>query len=338
MKFAIGYQQPENGESFADIAADYREHVEEVFFPWVMAPSGRKALGAGDWGAQIELENDLRRIRRLGIRLDLLFNSNCYGERAISNSLEQETVSLLEYLDSLGLLPEIITTASPFLAMTVRKHSPSIEIRASVNMRMDSTSAMSYVSDLFDSFYIRRDIQRDMRAVQEVKSWCDANSKKLLMLANSGCLPYCPAQTFHDNIMAHDAGISSMKNVADWNPHLCARLYKNDKRFVEILKSSWIRPEDLKEYEGIFQTVKLATRQHSHPRVVIGAYAAQSFDGNLLELLEPGFSGIFAPYIIDNKRFPDGWMKTAASCLRNCRQCGKCDEILKKVMVMPPRH
>jgi len=182
MKFALGYQQPENGESFADIVTDYRDSLAEVFFPWGGAPSGRVALGRGkgsfDFGAQMELENDLRRIRGFGIKLDLLFNANCYGNHAISRSLEHETNALLEYLDSLGLLPEIVTTTSPFLAMSIRKHAPKIEIRASVNMRLDSTSAMSYVVDLFDSFYIRRDIQRDLTAVREVKTWCDNHNKK----------------------------------------------------------------------------------------------------------------------------------------------------------------
>lgn len=338
MKFAIGYQQPENGESFADIVADYRDSLAEVFFPWVGAPSGRTALGrcggALDLGAQCELENDLHRIRGLGIKLDLLFNANCYGELAISRGLERETKALLDYLDSLGLLPEIVTTTSPFLAMIIRKHAPGIEIRASVNMRIDSTSAMSYVADLFDSFYIRRDIQRDLTAVREVKNWCDNHNKKLLMLANSGCLPYCPAQTFHDNLMAHDAGVSVVDNVNDWNPHLCGRIYGKEKRFEEILKSSWIRPEDLELYDDLFPVVKLATRQHSHPRVVIGAYAARRFNGNLLELLEPGFAGLFAPHIIDNSRFPSDWRQTASSCVKNCRQCGKCRDILSKVMVI----
>ncbi len=335
MKFAVGYQQPANGESFADIAADYRDALAEVFFAWVGAPSGRAVLGAGDWGAQEELESDLKRIRTLGVKLDLLLNANCYGGRAISRSLEHETAALLEHLAGLGLLPEVVTTTSPFLAMVVRRHVPGIEIRASVNMRLDSTSAMSYVAALFDSFYVRRDIQRDLGAVGELKAWADTHGKQLLMLANSGCLPYCPAQTFHDNMMAHDTEVAAAKNVGDWNPHLCARVYGEDKRFEEILKSSWIRPEDLAAYEAFFPVVKLATRQHSHPRVVIGAYAARRYDGNLLELLEPGFAGLFAPYIIDNQRFPPGWMQTAATCAKNCSACGKCRELLAQVMIVP---
>jgi len=34
MQFAVGYQLP-GGETTADIVRDYREHIAEVYFPWV---------------------------------------------------------------------------------------------------------------------------------------------------------------------------------------------------------------------------------------------------------------------------------------------------------------
>lgn len=61
--------------------------------------------------------------------------------------------------------------------------------------------------------------------------------------------------------------------------------------------------------------VKLATRQHDRPRMVIGAYASGRFDGNLTMLMEPNFSSLFGRESwIDNRRFPDDWFGTAADC------------------------
>jgi collagenase-like PrtC family protease len=336
MKFAIGYQQPESEESFSCIVRDYREHIAEVYFPWVgiascRAPLGR-ARGGVDWNAQYGLEQDLTDIRKMGIKLDLLFNANCYGDRAVSVHFENEIISILRHLNSLDICPDIVTTTSLFVARTVKKHFPEIEVRASVNMRIGSTSAMSYVSGLFDSFYIWRDIQRDVNAVNDLKKWCDEHGKGLHMLANSGCLRCCPGQTFHDNMVAHDAGIDEMKNVPGWTPYVCWNLYKEDVNYAEFLKSSWVRPEDISHYEGIIDVMKLATRQHSHPRVVIGAYVNRSFRGNLLDLCEPSFSPAFAPDIIDNSRFPEDWFGTAASCAVNCNNCGKCGKVLKEVL------
>jgi hypothetical protein len=336
MKFAIGYQQAESGESFSSVVNDYREHVAELYFPWIgtatcRAPLG-KARGSVDWNAQYTLEKDLAEIRQMGIKLDLLFNANCYGERAVSINFENEIISIIGHLDSIGLCPDIVTTTSLFVARTVKKQFPEIEVRASVNMRIGSTSAMSYVSGLFDSFYILRDVQRDLNTVKKLKKWCDEHGKGLFMLANSGCLRCCPGQIFHDNMVAHDAGIDEMKNVPGWTPYVCWNLYKEPSNYVEFLKSSWVRPEDIHNYEGIIDVMKLATRQHSHPRVVIGAYANRSFKGNLLDLCEPSFSAIFAPHIIDNSLFPDDWFGTAASCAMNCTNCGKCEKTLEKVL------
>ncbi len=337
MKFAVGYQQPDNGEAFSALTADYASDLAEVYFAWPGSASGRTAWdrsgGAVDWAAQQRLEEDLAAIRGQGLKLDLLLNANCYGERAISRSLENEIGSLLSYLRDRGIDPEIVTTASPFVAHVVKRHFPEIETRASVNMRLDSTLALEYLADTFDSFHLRRDLQRDLSTVARFYDWCERHEKTLCLLANSGCLRNCPYQTFHDNLVAHDAAVAEQRNVEDFISHLCWKLYRNPENFVEFLRGSWIRPEDLPAYEPYFKVVKLATRQHSHPRMVIGAYVSRKFDGNLLDLTEPGFARAFAPWILDNRRFPDNWREIAGACATQCSHCGQCETVLRQVLV-----
>ena len=42
MRFAVGYQLPEEGEeTLVDIVRDHRERIAEVYFPWLDMPSGR---------------------------------------------------------------------------------------------------------------------------------------------------------------------------------------------------------------------------------------------------------------------------------------------------------
>lgn len=336
LKFTIGYQQPESGERFSSIISDYRSKVSEVYFPWIGTASGRPVLGNShgetDRDAQCILEEELRDLRRLGVKLDLLFNANCYGERAISKSLENEICSIIAHLDDIDCRPDIVTTTSLMIARTVKKYFSGTEVRASVNMRIGTTQAMGYVEELFDSFYLRRDLQRNIEYVKKVRRWCDRHGKKLCLLANSGCLRYCPGQTFHDNLIAHSSKAEEMNNVSDWNPHVCRNLYHNPENYVEILKSTWIRPEDLSLYEGIVDTIKLATRQHSHPRMVIGAYGDGNFRGNLLDLLEPGFSAIFSPNYIDNAAFPSQWAACIGTCTGNCDSCRYCNHVLKQVL------
>ena len=334
MKFAIGYNP--DGADFPDLVGDYREHVAEVYFPWVGAASGRAAIGlrrgAADWNAQTRLEEDLLALREMGVKLALLFNANCYGGRAISRSLENEVVSILDYLESLIGGADIVTTTSLAVARTVKKRFPRIEVRASVNMRIGTVQGMDYVSGLFDGYYIQRDVQRDLAHVRRLKAWADAHGKGLYMLANSGCLYCCPGQTFHDNMVAHESEIDETRNIEGWTPHVCWNLLHDRARRAALLQATWVRPEDLHHYDELFPVVKLATRMHDRPRMVIHAYAARKYEGNLLDLLEPGFGPAFAPEVVANEKFPADWFKRTSACGRRCESCRYCDDVLEKVL------
>ena len=327
---AAGYQHFADGAPFAEIALRHPS-VKEVYFPWVGEPSGRPRLGYEEEDDADELaaalRRDLTRLRAAGVRLDLLLNANCYGEEAMSVALETRIAGILEQLSSWGCRPEICTTASPFVARTLKKLFPEIEVRASVNMRLTTLQAFRYLAPLFDSYYIGRDVQRSLETVKRFSGWCHDNGKKLCMLANSGCLRNCPWQTFHDNMIAHSDAAMKTENVKGWNPHLCWTLYKDRKNFAEILKATWVRPEDMHHYEGLVDVVKLATRQHATPDMVISAYERGSFEGNLLDLFEPGFSPAFYPEFLDNTAFPTDWFERTSACACECAGCGYCERV-----------
>lgn len=334
--FAVGYQQNAEGEAFSDMLQDYAEYISEVYFAWPGQASGRNALGSirgrRNWDAQYILEEDLQNFKTQGIKLDILFNANCYGPRAVSQHLENEVLSILEHLDHCAGGVDIVTTTSLAIARTVKKYFPAVEVRASVNMRIGTIPAMEYVSGLFDSFYLQRDMQRDIKYVKRVREWCDANGKKLCLLANSGCLYSCPGQTFHDNMVAHDSEIDEMKNIENWTPFVCWNILRKPEMRKALLQSTWIRPEDLHNYDGLADVVKLATRLHSHPRMVLEAYTSGSFNGNLLDLLEPAYSSLIAPLYIDNKSFPADWFEQTSKCGHHCESCDFCSKTLEKVL------
>ncbi len=340
MKFAVGYQQTGDGESFPAIVADYRPHIEEVYFSWPGMASGRGTLGCGrqgrDWSTQARIEEDLAALRELGARLDLLFNANCYGEEALSESLADEVSCVIDHLVDVCEGPDVVTTTSPFVAHVVKTRFPGLETRASVNMRIGTTGAMEAVAQWFDGFYLQRDVQRDPARVRQVYAWCQAHGKKLCLLVNSGCLRYCPGQVFHDNLVAHTDGIDAHRNLEGFDPHVCSNLYRDPERLVAFLKSTWIRPEDLGRYAGIADLFKLATRQHSHPRMVIDAYVKGAFQGNLLNLTEPGFAQSQAPRYIDNTAFPDDWAERMATCGADCGDCRYCEDVLAQTLKRYP--
>ena len=337
MKYCVGFQLYENGEEpFSEIVKAYKDHISEVFFPWQDIATGRSTIATRhshtDWTTQARLEEELKKIKEMGIKLDLLFNGNCYGQYALSEKLANTVVSVIEHLKEAVGGVDIITTTSLAIAHTVKKHFPEIEMRASVNMKIGTVKGMEYISDLFDSFHVQRDYNRNIPYLKMLKEWADANGKKLIMLANSGCFVNCSGQTFHDNLVAHESEICEVNNIDGFNPYVCWRTLKNRDNWHKILQNTWVRPEDIGNYEGIFDTVKLATRMHELPAMVIDAYTRRAFYGNTLDLFEPGFGRALAPYIINNKAFPSDWFTKTSECDKMCHRCNYCKTVLDQVL------
>ncbi len=337
MKFSVGYQLREDDESdFLSIVRQFRDHIAEVYFPWTDLPSGRGSIsdngGYINWRAQAQLLSDLKEIKSMGIRTDLLLNGNCYGEDSMSERLFLHISSVLDYLGEEGCMPEVITAASPAVAHIIRTYSEEIDIRASVNMRIGSVKGMEYVKHLFDSFCVCRDVNRDLGRLAELKEWCDKNGKKMYLLANSGCMRECSFQTFHDNMVAHNEGILQRKNIKGFVPYACWSYLRDPGQRVSVLQNTWIRPEDIHHYAPYTDMIKLATRMHELPAMVISAYASGEYYGNLLDLFEPGFGPVFAPMILSNKRFPDDWFERTAQCSKQCEKCTYCQSVYEKIL------
>ncbi len=338
MKFSVGFQLTAPGtESFSRLVQVYREHISEVFFAWQDIPTGRSGVatmhGYTDWSAQARLEQELIAIKSLGVKLDLLFNGNCYGAHAMSEKFANTVISVLRYLEERVGGVEIVTTASLAVAHVIKKHFPQIEVRASVNMRIGTVKGMEYLSDLFDSFHVQRDHNRDLPHLRKLKRWADEHGKKLIMLANSGCFAFCSGQTFHDNLVAHEAEVCEMQNMKDFMPYVCWRELKKRENWHMLLENTWVRPEDLHHYDELFDTVKLATRMHDMPGMVIDAYARRNYFGNTLDLFEPGHGRAIAPYVINNAAFPADWFERTSSCSKDCDACGYCKQVLEQVLL-----
>ena len=127
--------------------------------------------------------------------------------------------------------------------------------------------------------------------------------------------------------------MSEIINVRADAPALCWRYYRDRENWGTVLQNSWVRLEDVHHYEPYVSAMKLATRMHANPRMVVRAYCEGKFAGNLLDLFEPGHGPIFAPYIVDNTRFPDDWFESVTNCDKRCHRCNYCASVLERVLV-----
>lgn len=338
MKFSIGYQLPDEYDSTLEICRDYKDSISGVYFSYGEEPSGRLPLFAsGDVDAREIKAYQLRELKEicgLGIPLTLLFNANCYGESAVSKELKDHVTELVGYLKN-ELDIQSVTTTSPFIASVLKKRfGDSLYVCASVNMRVDSINTMHQLSEYFDGFYLRKEINRIFGMIESMHSWCKNNGKRIHILANSGCISYCGFQTFHDNLVAHQDQMSDICDAFDGYPSPCWRYLASlpeDERLAAIMQSTWIRPEDVHRYEEYFSEMKLATRMHSRPRMVVAAYARGRFNGNITDLTEPSFSPLFKGTILDNTLLSDEWFDTVMKCQKNCYNCNYCKSTVQSI-------
>ena len=312
MKFSIGYQLTQSADFLQSIVSN-KESIYEVYFAWDGFANGRNttyiARDFSEWEAYQRKMSDLKTLSENGIKLNLLFNATCYGAESLSKAFFERIGDTTDFVkNTLGLAS--ITTTSPLIAKFIKDNFPDIEVRASVNMEIGTIEGMDYLARYFDSFYLKRELNRDFAAIKKLKKWCSKNGKQLFALANSGCLNNCSAHMFHDNLVSHENEIRKMDNGYEFHG-ICKEYLQNKENLQSIFDiTNFIRPEDIELYEGLFPALKLATRVANNPIRILRAYIEnKKFSGSVFDLLEPNHSNTLYPYLLDNSKIE----KTVAS-------------------------
>ena len=299
MKYMIGLKNTDT--ALVECIKKNKENIYEVYFSWGDIPNGRtsqlESENYAPWEMQEMQRNALAELSKEGIALNLLFNANCYGKDSQSRAFFNKVGTIVDYVaETYGL--QSITTTSPLIAKFVHQNFENIEVRASVNMEIGTVQGMEYLAEYFDSYYMKRELNRDFDAIKKLHKWCEENGKKMFLLANSGCLNHCSAHNFHDNLVAHEAEIAQMDNAYEFHG-ICKEFLKNENHYQALIdNTNFIRPEDMHLYEPYFVAAKLATRIHRNPSMVVNSYMREKYSGNILELLEPAHN--IYPYVIEN--------------------------------------
>lgn len=335
MKYLVGLQV--NNDALISEIIKNKDYISEVYFSWGDFPNGRNTLDTTGSLTLFEMQqlmvSDLNKLIASGIDFNILLNANCYGANSQSKSFFNKIGNTLDYIKTnFGL--KAVTTTSPLIAKFVKQNFPQLEVRASVNMEIGTTIGMDYIADLFDSFYLKREYNRNLQIVTKAREWCNANGKKLYGLANSGCLNFCSAHIFHDNLVAHESEIAQKDNGYQFVGQCWDYLKKAEKREKWLSITNFIRPEDVYLYEGLFDGLKLATRVNKNPAKIIQSYCNASYNGAITDLLEPNHSGVFYPNVIDNKSISKDFAQTVLKCSKKCDECNYCDQIQKNATVV----
>jgi len=188
---------------------------------------------------------------------------------------------------------------------------------------------------------LNRNIKKLSSICEEIKKY-DSNLK-IEILLNEGCLYQCPFKINHDICIS----LVNDKTVGGLI-YLNNKLNNNDFEFQslnqkygclnyltlnpeDILKTPFIRPEDIKYYEFI-DIFKLCgkVRHFDFLQECFIAYRTGSYSKNLLDLLD-SLSVFNEKYYIFNDQFPKTFFEQVNNCDKNCNSCNYCSRVFKKV-------
>ncbi|MCL1980256.1 MAG: hypothetical protein FWG62_04170 [Proteobacteria bacterium] len=237
-----------------------------------------------------------------------------------------------------------------YLLQTLAAKSPEIvaqlEAVPSVNTIQDSVrkieTQLTYIDEtgfkLPSKITIDRSLNRDLDELTKISLIMHQNipGLKLEILANEGCLPYCPFKLSHESHIAvanidRDQTRSLNKSIG------CMHLL-NEQPY-RLLQSPFIRPEDVDLYLYHVDTISLCGYSLGAEFLInaITAYRARRYDGNLLDLLAAS-AWLTDRLYIDNNQLSFDFANLLAQCDNRCGQCGFCQELFDSIaQPLPPQ-
>ena len=314
------------------LAENSKNCIREIYItgPQIYSGAGRlmKNIGIKEF---IELVD---KVHKKGIAINLILNSTCEGMDWYS---PDNITKMINYINIIHIehRVEAITIANPIFINIIRRRFPNLEICASVLGDIDCVQRALIFRDAgADVITPDANINRDLDKLNKIKK---ATGAELKLMVNEGCLYKCPYRKFHFNAVSHASKELSVKKelfIADFF-RFCSKVIEKD--CSQILKSPWIRPEDINKYKEITTTFKIVGRDLPSVRAIrtIKAYLDENYYGDLMDILCSSLlnysldKGIF----IDNKSLDKySFFEKVTSCDKNCFECKYCEELARMLI------
>ena len=288
--------------------------------------------GSGRINPKINLDEFIGivdRIHKEGIRVNLIINTTCEGSDWYSPKVSTKTIEYLRKVhEEHGV--EAVTIANPLYIKEVRRRFPDIEICASVLGDIDCVQrAVIYSKAGANTITPDVNINRDLKLLKQIK---EATGAELKLMVNEGCLYKCPFRKFHFNYISHTSRESSS---SEYFIPACHKIIREDPS--QILKSGWIRPEDLRKYSGISSFFKIVGRVLPKSKGIRAnrAYLEERWDGDILDIISSSLGAFGMKYgtYLDNKDLDKyKFFEKVTSCGQDCSQCDYCKVLANKMI------
>ncbi len=246
----------------------------------------------------------IKKAKALGFEFNYLINGACLNNQEFIREYHNQIINYLEWVYSLDV--DMVTVSMPFLIEIIRRRFPDLKICVSSWARIESPNRAKHFERLgANKIILQEHVNRNFKTLKNIRKavFCEIE-----LIANNSCLYTCPYEFNHINMMTHSSqGGHETKGFVIDHCQLRCQVEKL-KNPIELIKSRWIRPEDVGEYESIgINTLKLVERFRTTESMleVIDAYANRRYDRNMINLLTLPRKGAFIKPNIEYLLNPD---------------------------------
>jgi collagenase-like PrtC family protease len=258
---------------------------------WVYGSVPTEVIGSGRQAALLpsigreEATDHIKQAQRLGLKFNYLVNTACLGNREYTGDFHRAIIRYLEWVAEQA--PDIVTVTIPLIAQIIKAQFPSLKVCVGKYANVDSLEKAMFWEDLgADEVVVPDDgPSRDFKLLRLMRQNLRC---EMQVFANLACLRGCPFAAYHANLASH--GSQPHEEAGGVYVDSCLVNCKNIrvKSPVEIIKSGWIRPEDLHHYEEIgISKFKLVDRSLNARGLLkrVKAYSEQKYEGNLADII-----------------------------------------------------
>jgi MoaA/NifB/PqqE/SkfB family radical SAM enzyme/collagenase-like PrtC family protease len=201
-----------------------------------------------------------------------------------------------------------VTISNLRLAKYIKEKLPAIDVVASTLMDVSKQNQVAMLEDACDTIVPASRILRDIDALKKLRQMFKG---RIRLIVNESCLPGCPFRIQHFFEMASDK--------ISFPQSLCTDLLRHTPWLR--LTGSWILPQHLHLYEGLYDELKLAGRvtlqdPKDYLRVLDAYIHAQPL---MPHEIGGGPASILEPIVIEEEFF-----KKTLFCKHECHRCNIC--------------
>lgn len=250
-------------------------------------PGGRNNAMIPDMSMD-EFAKFIQTCKANGITFNYLINPMCLGQDELDPDQSKKIHEFIHNIYDIGV--RLFTINSPSLIKYTKKEFSDVSVTLGLYAYPINIQHIEYWKNWgVDEITLDHSFNRNFELLKKVLTLYKDSDLSLRLIANNFCLKECPYRIAHGGFASHSVtdGISM-----DYFLINCA--YRKISNPKAMITSEWIRPEDVHYYEELAReagnknfSLKLVdrTRKTEFIERVIKAYTSESYDGNLLDII-----------------------------------------------------